>query len=163
MILKRSEAAENFKQLLLSAGAEASRRGDQRIGTDHLLLAVLADPSSQAAADLGVDLAAARAASDGLDHDALRAIGVRVGPIPETEPAAAPRRLLPLSSGARTVIQRAVELAGPRRTGRIGGRDFLLALLERTRPDPAAELLEALEVDIPLLRARLTPGGSRVR
>jgi ATP-dependent Clp protease ATP-binding subunit ClpA len=48
------------------ATAEARRRGDRRVGTEHLALALLADPESVTARALGVSLTAAR--------DALRAL-----------------------------------------------------------------------------------------
>ena len=48
------------RKVLACAAQEARRRGDRRLGTDHLLLGLLCDPDSSAAAALGVDLAAAR-------------------------------------------------------------------------------------------------------
>lgn len=55
------------KLVLTSATEEARRRGDRRLGTDHLLLGLLHDEDSQAAHALRVSLAAARAASEALD------------------------------------------------------------------------------------------------
>ncbi|HEY8821266.1 MAG TPA: Clp protease N-terminal domain-containing protein [Dermatophilaceae bacterium] len=65
------------------------------------------------------------------------------------------RRLLPLTSGSRAVIKATVD--GTRQAGnkRIETRQFLLALLDRERPDPAAELLRALGVDAADVRKRL--------
>lgn len=143
------------KMLLTSATEEAGRRGDRRLGTDHLVLGLLHDAESPAARALGVSLAAARAASDALDLAALAAVGVTVAAVGEPPPAAFGRRLPPLTSGARAVIKRAIEEARPTRTGRIGTDHFLLALLSRERPDPAAELLHALRVDAEAVRERL--------
>jgi len=154
MMLRLSEDAR--KLLLTRAAAEASRRGDQRIGTDHLLLAVLADPSSDAASALGADLATARAGADELDRSALAAIGIRLGAATDVGAAVAPRRLAPLTSGARAVLKRTIEVARPTKTGRIESRHFLLALLECTRPDPAAELLAELGIDPSAVRSRLS-------
>ena len=85
---------------------------------------------------------------------ALAAVGVRVA-APGGAPAAAPRHLRPLTSGARAVIKRAIDEARPARTGRIGTDHFLLALLSRELPDPAAELLHALGADPAEVRERL--------
>ena len=64
--------------IYLRASEEARRRGDRRTGTDHLLLALLEDPSIEAA--LGVSLQQARQALESLDHEALGALGL--GPAP---------------------------------------------------------------------------------
>src|SRR6266516_1334531 len=172
------------KTLLTWATEEARRRGDRRLGTDHLLLALLHDPDSGPARALGVDLESARAASDALDRAALTAVGIEAGPfgLPATQVSV--RRMPPLTSGARSVLKRTIEEArGARETGsaremrgereqqgaremrgtrtrRIETQHFLLALLTRERPDPAAELLAALRVDPKEVRARLT-GPSR--
>ena len=63
--------------IYLQAGEEARRRGDRRTGTDHLLLALFEDPSTEAA--LGVDLQQAREALESLDHEALGALGLGSG------------------------------------------------------------------------------------
>ncbi len=154
MILKLSDEARSLKDLLTRAAAEASRRGDQRIGTDHLLLAVLADPSSDAAQIIDVDLATARGCAAELDRVALASIGIRLGQIPELRAASAPRRMAPLTSEARAVLARAHRNARPAGR-RLAPRDLLLALFERARPDPAAELLAALQIDTAAVRARL--------
>jgi ATP-dependent Clp protease ATP-binding subunit ClpA len=150
--------SEDARKLVLTAAAdEARRRGDRRLGTDHLLLGLLHDPAAEAAGALGVDLESARAAQDALDRAALAAVGIDAGDLagPVEEPGGA-RRRPPLTSAARAVFKRAVEQARPRRSGRIGTRHFLLALLACERPDPAAELLHRLGVDQAVVRARLT-------
>ena len=60
--------------IYLRAGEEARRRGDRRSGTDHLLLALLEDPSLEAL--LGVSLQQARQALESLDREALGALGL---------------------------------------------------------------------------------------
>jgi ATP-dependent Clp protease ATP-binding subunit ClpA len=149
--------SEDARKLVLTAAAdEARRRGDRRLGTDHLLLGLLHDPAAEAASALGVDLASARAAQDALDRAALAAVGVRAGDPGPIEDAASPRRRPPLTSGARAVFKRALQQARPSKGGRIGTRHFLLALLACERPDPAAELLHQLGVDPAVVRDRLT-------
>jgi Clp amino terminal domain, pathogenicity island component len=63
--------------IYLQASEEARRRGDRRTGTDHLLLALLEDPSIEVA--LGVTLQQARRAHESLDHEALVALGMVSG------------------------------------------------------------------------------------
>src|SRR5580692_5258100 len=63
--------------IYLRASEEARRRGDRRTGTDHLLLALLEEPSIEAL--LGVSLQQARQAVDSLDHEALGALGLGSG------------------------------------------------------------------------------------
>jgi len=156
MVIRLS--ADARKIVLTSAAQEARRRGDRRLGTDHLLLGLLHDPDSGVARAVGVDLDAARAALDALDRSALAAVGVEV----EVASLAAPppphslaRRLLPLTSGARAVLKRTVEQTRQAGTARIESRQFLLALLDRESPDPAAELLATLGVDRSQIRRRL--------
>jgi ATP-dependent Clp protease ATP-binding subunit ClpA len=149
--------SEDARRLVLTAAAEeARRRGDRRLGTDHLLLGLLHEGASEAANALGVDLASARAAQDALDRAALAAVGIHADDLGPIEDAAGARRHLPLTTGARAVFKRAVEQARPRRSGQIGTRHFLLALLSCQRPDPAAELLHELGVDPAVVRDRLT-------
>ena len=143
------------KMVLTSAAEEASRRGDRRLGTDHLLLGLLHDADSSAARALGVSLESARGASDALDRAALAAVGVDVGHLGVAPQSAPARRHRPLTSGARAVMKRTIEEARPAKTGRIDTSHFLLALLSRERPDPAAELLHALGVDVSAVRDRL--------
>lgn len=133
---------------------EAIRRGDRRIGTEHLLLALLQD---EALAQLvGVDAAAAREASDRLDREALAAIGfARDGFVPGglAEPG---RHVALMTSGAKDAIRQALVSAATERARTITSRHLLLALLDRREPDPAAALFAALPVDRARLRTRLT-------
>jgi ATP-dependent Clp protease ATP-binding subunit ClpA len=145
------------RMVLTSAAAEARRRGDRRLGTDHLLLGLLHDPGSGVAHALGVDLETARTASESLDRAALAAVGVNVTQV-GTPPAIFARRLPSLSSGARAVITVAVEQTRKAKTQPIQSREILLALLAREHPDPAAELLAAMGIERSLVRDRL--GGS---
>ena len=147
--------ADARKLVLTSAIEEGRRRGDRRLGTDHLLLGLLHEEGSPAAQALGVSLADARAASDALDRAALAAVGIQVEALGDGPPAQFGRRLPPLTSGARAVFKRAIDEARPFRSGQIETTHFLLALLSLQRPDPAAELLGALGVDPAAVRRRL--------
>jgi ATP-dependent Clp protease ATP-binding subunit ClpA len=144
------------RAVLTDSAEEARRRGDRRLGTDHLLLGILRDPRSEATRALGVDLDAARAADDALDRAALAAIGIDAGDLGAARDAeGGSRRLPPLTTGARAVFQRAIVEARPGKSRRIETRHFLLALLACERPDPAAELLNELGIDPGVVRDRL--------
>jgi ATP-dependent Clp protease ATP-binding subunit ClpA len=149
------DAREVWRQMLLGASEEARRQGDRRLGTDHLLLGLLRDEQSSAAAATGISLADARAASEALDTAALAAIGVDVSSLGEEAPASFGRRLPPLTSTARAVLRRAADQARPRKRGRVDAGHFMLELLALERPDPAAELVDSLGIDRTAVRERL--------
>ncbi len=93
----------NLKQhelgkVMLDASAEAQRLGDRTVGTEHLTLALLADPVSPSAKALGVSLAEARKALQTLDFAALSAVGIDAV---EPGPATAPRARIRLSPAQR--------------------------------------------------------------
>lgn len=148
-------SADARKVVLTSAAEEARRRGDRRLGTDHLLLGLLHDADSPVIHALGINLESARAASAALDRAALAAVGVNVDHLGDPPRPTFGRRLMPLTSGAREVIKRALDETHTSRQARIETRHFLLALLARDCPDPAAELLQALGVDRSQVRNRL--------
>jgi ATP-dependent Clp protease ATP-binding subunit ClpA len=133
---------------------EAARRGDRRVGTEHLLITLLED--DELATTVGVDAEAARAAAAELDRSALAAIGVDLG---DFAPQGRGRvgKLVPFTAGARQVMSRTLTHAAAEKARTLTARHMMLAVLERSAPDPAAALLEALEVDVPALRARLLP------
>ena len=86
--------------IYLRASEEARRRGDRRTGTDHLLLALLEDPSIEAV--LGVSLQQARQAHESLDHEALGALGLGSG----TDAPALPMRAVPKKPRIRDVAKK---------------------------------------------------------
>jgi len=144
--------AASARSAVRGAVEEARQRGDRRVGTEHLLLAVLNEPTG---ADLlGVTAETARTAADELDRQALATIGVDIGDFRPTGAPGAGKRP-PFSSGAREVLSRTVILAAAAKSHRIETRHLLLALLERGRPDPVAALLLALAVDASAARTRL--------
>jgi ATP-dependent Clp protease ATP-binding subunit ClpA len=153
--VRRRLTVDARKSVLTAATDEARRRGDRRLGTDHLLLGLLHEEDSAAFRALRVDLATARATSEALDLAALRAVGIKVGSLGNGAPSTLGRRLLPLTSGARAVLKGATDEARPFNSGRIDTGHFLLALLRLERPDPAAELMVALGIDSAAVRRRL--------
>ncbi|RIJ71304.1 hypothetical protein D1871_14900 [Nakamurella silvestris] len=136
--------SDTAREAITSSADEAARRGDRRIGTDHLLLGVMHDPAM--AGVLGRDLRQARAELADLDLRALKAVGIDVGSFQPPGSTSKPRRSS-FSSGARAVIPRALALATGERSRRITTGHLLLALIELAEPDPAAALLAGLGVD----------------
>lgn len=127
-----------------SASLEAGRGGGRRIGTEHLLVAVLHD--EELACLVGIDAATVRDAADELDRAALAAIGLDLGTVQSTdEPAVSTH--IPLTPGAKAALKQTLTNATHERSRRITSRHMLLALLERREPDPAAALLATLLLD----------------
>jgi ATP-dependent Clp protease ATP-binding subunit ClpA len=148
--------------IYLQASEEARRRGDRRTGTDHLLLALLEDPSAEAV--LGVSLQQARQALESLDQQALGALGLGSG----TDAPALPMRAVPtkprlrdiatkdrlrMTPAAKKVLE---EAAKPnRRKLYVTAQQVLAQILTLQPPDPAAALLTALGVNTSEVRRRL--------
>ncbi|MGO1853899.1 MAG: Clp protease N-terminal domain-containing protein [Microbacteriaceae bacterium] len=132
---------------------EAERRGDRRIGSDHLLLALLQD--DEIVKLVGIDAVAAHEAVDQLDRTALAAIGLSIGEFQPPDRAALGRHAQMMTTGAKAVIRQSLANAAAEKARTITSRHLLLALLDRHEPDPAATLLAALPVDRPALRLRL--------
>ncbi len=140
--------------IYLRASEEARRQGDRRTGTDHLLLALLEDPSIEVA--LGVSLQQAREALESLDREALGALGLGSGAdAPPLPMRAVPKKptirdimrkdRLRMTPAAKKVLE---EASKPnRRRLQITAQQVLAQILTLQPPDPAAVLLGALGVD----------------
>ena len=148
--------------IYLRASEEARRRGDRRTGTDHLLLALLEDPSTEVV--LGVSLQQARQALESLDHEALAAVGLGSGadapPLPMRTVPKKPRirdlmqkDRLRMTPAAKKVLQEAVK--PNRRKTQVTAQQVLAQILTLLPPDPAAALLGALGVNSSEVRRRL--------
>lgn len=151
MITRLSQDARH--QVLPAAADEARSLGDRRIGTDHLLLGLLHDPVSMTERALGVTLQAAREARDRLDRVALAELGIDV--IALDSPQVRTARRPPFTSGARAALHRAVARAQGERSRVIATRHLLQAVLDCSQPDPCAELLAELGVDLASTQAWL--------
>ena len=154
--------------IYLRAGEEARRRGDRRIGTDHVLLALFEDPRIEAV--LGVSLQQARQALESLDQEALGALGLGSG----TDAPPLPMRAVPKKPRLRDVMKKdrlrmtpaakkvLEEASKPnRRRLQVTAQQVLAQILTLQPPDPAAVLLGALGVKPSEVRRRLdaaTPG-----
>lgn len=152
---------------VMGAVGEAERRGDRHVGTEHLLLGAIASAHpivSAALADAGVDLLRTRSALDACDVAALAAVGVEVRAMPAAADLPARRSYgrvrrsgghRPFTGGAKQVLEAALREALQRGDRHIGSEHILLGLAARPAPDPAHELLNALEVDSAALYADL--------
>jgi Clp amino terminal domain, pathogenicity island component len=149
----------------LQAAEEARRLGDRRYGTDHLLLALLKDPSIEGV--LGVSLQQARQALESLDHEALGAFGLGSGtdapPLPMRAVPKKPRLRdvaqrdrLRITPAAKKVLEKASKPNG--RKLQIRAQQVLAQILTLRPPDPAAVLLDALGVNTPGIRHGLDAG-----
>ncbi len=148
--------------ICLQAGEEARRRGDRRYGTDHILLALLENPSIEAV--LGVSLQQARQALDSLDHEALGALGLGSGTdAPELPMRTVPKKprirdvaqkdRLRITPAAKKVLEEAVK--PNRRKTQVAAQQVLAQIFALQPPDPAAVLLDALGVNTAEVRRRL--------
>jgi hypothetical protein len=148
--------------ICLQASEEARRRGDRRYGTDHILLALLEEPSIEAV--LGVSLQQARQALESLDHEALSALGLGT----DTDAPPLPMRAVPKKPRLRDVAQKdrlrmtpaakkVLEVASKpnRRRLYVTAQQVLAQILTLQPPDPAAVLLGALGVNTSEVRRRL--------
>jgi Clp amino terminal domain, pathogenicity island component len=148
--------------ICLQASEEARRRGDRRYGTDHILLALLEDPSIEAV--LGVSLQQSRHALEALDHEALGALGLGSAtdapPLPMRAVPKKPRLRdvatkdrLRITPAAKKVLE---EASKPnRRKLQVTTEQVLGQILGLRPPDPAAVLLGALDVNTSEVRHRL--------
>jgi ATP-dependent Clp protease ATP-binding subunit ClpA len=155
MITKRL-TTDAREAVLHTAGAEARRRGDTRIGTEHLLIALVAEP--QPAAALGFDLDQMREARQRLDAQALDAVGLDPALVTKAGVDRTRRGRLPLTNGAKQMLRRAIDESNQLNESAITVRHFLLAILDAEPPDPAADLLRYLDVDTRATRASLLAG-----
>ena len=148
--------------LCLQAGEEARRRGDRRIGTDYLLLALCEDPLIEEV--LGVSLEQARQALASLDHDALGTLGLESAadapPLPVRAVPKKPRirdvaqkDRLRLTPAAKKVLEKASK--PNRRRLKVTAQQVLAQILTLQSPDPAAALLGALGVNASAVLRRL--------
>jgi ATP-dependent Clp protease ATP-binding subunit ClpA len=146
----------------LRASEEARRRGDRRTGTDHVLVALLEEPSIEVV--LGVNLQQGRQALESLDQEALGALGM--GPGVDAPPLlmrAVPKKprirdvmkndRFRMTPAAKKVLEEAVR--PNRRKTQVSAQQVLAVILTLQPPDPAAVLLGTLGVNTSEVRRRL--------
>jgi hypothetical protein len=148
----------------IHAREEARRRGDRKVGTEHLLLGLLAEETL--ADTLEFDLRTAREALEQMDREALGAIGFGadfdVPALPVRPSAELPKRptlremlshRLPLTPAAKGALGSSGR--DMRRGRHIQARQVLASLLALESPDPGAQLLTRLGVNREMVRERL--------
>lgn len=146
---QKSPAVEVIK----SAVAEAARRGDRRVGTEHLFLGLFYDQAADPATVMGQDVEAARAALVDLDKEALGAIGIDVEGLSQPTPPRSSRRpsIGSFTSAARSAVDSLISA----KNSRVAPNRLLVTLLELRPPDPAAQLITRLGLDREDVRRRL--------
>lgn len=145
--------ASTARAAVEDARYEAARRGDRRLGSEHLCIALLADDTIADAA--GADAAMARASMDRLDREALAAVGLHLDGFAPANQGGIGKRAMPLTVGAKSVLQQSLVRAAQERSRVITARHLMLAVLDRDAPDPAAALIADLEIDRTATRERL--------
>jgi hypothetical protein len=157
-----SETPElNAWTIYLRASEEAKCRGDRRVGTDHLVLALLEEPL--AVELLGVSLHQAREALHALDRQALAVVGLDLGADPPAPTRVVPKKprlrdvaqkdRLRMTPEAKKVLERASK--SNRRGLYVTADQVLAQILTLNSPDPAPVLLDALGVNRSEVRRRL--------
>lgn len=142
------------REVLTAASAEVGRRGDRRLGTQHLLLGLLGQPASPSAGALGISFIAVRRALSECDRSALAEIGLCVRGIRLPGGPPVPKGT-PWTYAARAVIRYAGEEMLRTGSRSMETRHLVLGILECKRPDPASAVLDQLEVDRTAVRNRL--------
>ncbi|MDM7831936.1 Clp protease N-terminal domain-containing protein [Cellulomonas edaphi] len=150
--------AKDARDAVTGAQAVARTRGDVRITSEHLLLALADAPSSVAAhalGTLGVDGTALRAQAgrpDGaLDADALAAVGIDLqavrtqvegtfgrGALDRAAPATG--KHIPFSTDAKKVLEQTLRVAVAEKSRRIDSGHLLVAISQLDR-SPGGSLL----------------------
>jgi ATP-dependent Clp protease ATP-binding subunit ClpA len=149
--------SRSARAAVVAAVEEAQRRGDARIGTEHLLLGLLHQADSVAVQAIGVDLDSARRALRTMDVDALAAVGVEVDveELPMLPPTKSSGHRS-FTAASRDVLRRTLVEAQRRRARQLSPAHLLLALLDGDPRDPATQLLSRLGVDAVVVRSRLS-------
>jgi ATP-dependent Clp protease ATP-binding subunit ClpA len=169
---------QEARRAVVRARHEAAGAGQNQIGCEHLLLALVAEPGPAAAAltTAGVELTALRAAlprggqadPDPLDADALASVGIDLDTVRRAADAAfgtgaldraGPGRArrpgrMRLTADAKKALERALRAAASLRHRQISGAHLLIGIIDQG-DNGALRLLAACGVDPAGLRADL--------
>lgn len=128
------------RQVVIGAVGEAERRGDPRVGTEHLLAGV-ALSFSGILAPLAITPQRLRELTQALDSQALAAVGVEVELGPAFEGPATKAGHLPFTQAAKDTLEGALREARALRQRHIGAGHIVLALAGLPPEDGAIRLL----------------------
>lgn len=152
------------RETVTNAVAIAGERGDQTIGTEHLLAGVAAtdSPTAKVLETFGAGSERVKAAILELDKAALASVGIdqemiRVGPT--ANEWARKKRHIPFSRAAKGALEEALREALAREDRFIGSEHILAALTSTGDNDPARRILAGLGIDIALLRKAVFTNG----
>jgi ATP-dependent Clp protease ATP-binding subunit ClpA len=161
------------RQAFLDASDEARRAGRDRVGSEHVLLGLLAEPGTAADAltAAGLDLESLRArlpgasheAHAGLDADGLAILGIDLDAVRRATDAAfgtgaldrvavPGQSRLPIADDAKASLARAVRQAQQLGQRQISSGHMLLGIIDQRR-NAALTVLTHAGVDIAALRA----------
>jgi ATP-dependent Clp protease ATP-binding subunit ClpA len=151
--------SDHVQRVVRNATAEARLLAHPRVGTEHLLLGLLADEDDDAAGSLraaGASLGAAR-------HKVAEAVA--------GEPDSRPTEALPLTARAQRALERAGRFSRQARAAEVTASHVLLGVLDVE--GLACQVLRGLDVDIvrlgdtlagwPQPRAAASPNDERLR
>jgi ATP-dependent Clp protease ATP-binding subunit ClpA len=147
-------------RLLRGSEAHARRMRDALAGAEHLLLSALDLPDGTARAAftaVGADPDAYEAAVAAVHSDALRAVGIAVGPAPAPAPPPGPAEPVPegpmrAAPSQQAAFQQAVRLAKRESPSRLRGAHVVLAVAGAEH-GTAVRALAAMGVDRAALAA----------
>lgn len=152
------------RQVVKAAVAEAGARGDARIGSEHLLIALagvaLPFPRSLLG-PLDVGPSVIRDQLDRMDSESLAAVGLDPDllhpSLQGTGSTGRPRsgRHIPFTHGAKAVLEGSLREAIRRGDRHIGAEHVLLSLLTVPPQEPVARMLVYLDVDPGITRERI--------
>jgi hypothetical protein len=142
------------RTIVTSAIDEATRRGDSRIGTEHVLISIA---GAQSLAGIFPTPDELRNQLDRLDEEALRSVGLDPGllGVDRTPRQGAGKRHIPFTGAAKDLLKGALKEALALGHRHIGGVHLALALTTADRPDRALATLESLGVSPEVVRASL--------
>jgi hypothetical protein len=142
------------RNIVTSAIDEAARRGDSRIGTEHVLISIA---GAQSLAGLFPTPDELRSQLGRLDEEALRSVGLDPGllVVDHTPRPGAGKRHIPFTGAAKGLLKGALKEALALGHRHIGAVHLALALTTADRPDRALATLESLGLSPEGVRASL--------
>jgi ATP-dependent Clp protease ATP-binding subunit ClpA len=148
--------SKDARAIVTTAVAEAEARGDNRVGTEHLLIAVagVGFPFQRSLlGPLDVGSEEIRQQLDRLDAESLAAVGVDpelLYPALRAEDGTIPpraRRHRPFTHGAKAVLTATLRETIKQGGRQIGTEHVLLALLSVPAEDPVSRVFASLDAD----------------